>query len=161
LATLGEGHIAYVKQIRSEDVPGLFPQAPKIAPGLKLFALHAADGTPIMLTDSREAAIANAWSNELQAVSVHWTRLAGHRQQPFAAGGEPHLNSRYAGVCHRPGRRQTPVIFLELESDALRAVLGFIEVGSASIYNDRKIVRYLFARAWHDGRRLSASLSIL
>lgn len=71
LATLGEGHIAYVKQIRSEDVPDLFPQAPKIAPGLKLFALHSADGTPIMLTDSREAAIANAWSNELQAVSVH------------------------------------------------------------------------------------------
>ena len=46
-------------------------RSPKIAPGLKLFALHAADGTPIMLTDSREAAIANAWSNELQAVSVH------------------------------------------------------------------------------------------
>lgn len=71
LATLGEGHIAYVKQIRSEDVPGLFPQAPRIAPGVTLFALHAADGTPIMLTDSREAAIANAWSNELLAVSVH------------------------------------------------------------------------------------------
>jgi hypothetical protein len=71
LANLGEGHIAYVKQIRSEDVPTLFPQAPKVAPGLKLFALHSADGTPIMLTDSREAAIANAWSQELQAVSVH------------------------------------------------------------------------------------------
>ena len=71
LATLGEGHIAYVKQIRSEDVPGLFPQAPKIAPGLKLFALHAADGTPIMLTDSREAAIANAASQKLEMVSVH------------------------------------------------------------------------------------------
>ena len=71
LAHLGEGHIAYVKQVRSEDVPDLFPQAPKIAPGLKLFALHTASGQPIMLTDSREAAIANAWSNELQAVSVH------------------------------------------------------------------------------------------
>ena len=71
LATLGEGQLAYVKQIRSEDVAALFPQAPKIEPGLKLFSLHAADGTPIMLTDSREAAIANAWSNELQAVSVH------------------------------------------------------------------------------------------
>jgi hypothetical protein len=71
LEHLGEGHIAYVKQIRSEDVPGLFPQAPKIAPGLKLFALHAADGTPIMLTDSREAAVANAWSQELETVSVH------------------------------------------------------------------------------------------
>ena len=71
LATLGEGHIAYVKQIRSEYVPGLFPQAPHLAPGLKLFALYTASGTPIMLTDSREAAVANAWSNELQAVSVH------------------------------------------------------------------------------------------
>jgi hypothetical protein len=27
--------------------------------------------TPIMLTDSREAAIANAWSQELETVSVH------------------------------------------------------------------------------------------
>ena len=71
LAHLGEGHIAYVKQIRSEDVPGLFPMAPQMSPGMKLFALHAANGTPIMLTDTLEAAIANAWSNELQAVSVH------------------------------------------------------------------------------------------
>lgn len=71
LAQMGDGEIAYVKTIRSEDVPALFPQAPEIAPGLKLFALHAADGTPIMLTDSREAAIANAWSQELEMVSVH------------------------------------------------------------------------------------------
>ena len=73
LAHLGDGRIAYVKAIRSEDVAALFPQAqmPQMAPGQTLFALHAADGTPIMLTDSREAAIANAWSNELQAVSVH------------------------------------------------------------------------------------------
>ncbi len=71
LAQLGDGRIAYLKTIRSEDVPALFPQAPEIAPGLKLFALHAADGTPIMLTDSREAAIANAWKQELETVSVH------------------------------------------------------------------------------------------
>jgi len=71
LAHLGDGQIAYVKAIRSEDVPAMFPQAPEIAPGLKLFALHAADGTPIMVTDSREAAVANAWSHELQTVSVH------------------------------------------------------------------------------------------
>jgi hypothetical protein len=71
LAHLGDGHIAYVKAIRSEDVADLFPQAPKIAPGIQLFALHAADGTPIMLTDTREAAIANAWQQELQTLSVH------------------------------------------------------------------------------------------
>jgi hypothetical protein len=71
LAVLGGGKIAYVKVIRSEDVQALFPQAPKLQPGMLLFALHAADGTPIMLTDSREAAIANAWSQELETVSVH------------------------------------------------------------------------------------------
>ena len=71
LAHLGDGQIAYVKTVLSEDVRKLFPQAPQIAPGVRLFSLHAADGTPIMLTDSREAAIANAWSQELETVSVH------------------------------------------------------------------------------------------
>jgi hypothetical protein len=71
LAVLGGGEIAYVRPIRSEEVRTLFPQAPKLAPGLKLFSLHAADGTPIMITDSREAAEANAREHELDAVSVH------------------------------------------------------------------------------------------
>ena len=69
-ASLGGGHIAYVRTIRSEDAAEMFPQA-QIAPGLKLFTLHAADGTPIMLTDSRDAAIANAMENELVMLSVH------------------------------------------------------------------------------------------
>jgi hypothetical protein len=71
LAQLGGGRIAYLRSIRSEEVAALFPQAPQMAPGLDLFALLAADGTPIMLTDTREAAIANAWDNELEMVSVH------------------------------------------------------------------------------------------
>jgi hypothetical protein len=71
LARLGGGRIAYVRPISSEEVHALFPQVPEIAPGLKLFALLSADGTPIMLTDTREAAVANAWSNELETVSVH------------------------------------------------------------------------------------------
>ena len=71
LALLGGGKIAYVKSIRSEDVSSMFPQAPALQPGMQLFALHAADGTPMMLTDSREAAVASAWSQELETVSVH------------------------------------------------------------------------------------------
>jgi hypothetical protein len=71
LAVLGGGKIAYLRTIRSEDVQREFPQAPALAPGTLLYALHAADGTPIMLTDSREAALANAWSQELETVSVH------------------------------------------------------------------------------------------
>ena len=70
-AHLGDGAIAYVTTIKSEDARRLFPQAPAIRPGLRLFALLAADGSPIMLTDSKDAAIANAWEHELQTVSVH------------------------------------------------------------------------------------------
>lgn len=70
-AHLGDGAIAYVKEMRSEDVTRLFPQAPEIQPGLQLFALLSADGTPIVLTDTRDAAVANAWQNDLQTVSVH------------------------------------------------------------------------------------------
>jgi len=70
-ANLGGGQIAYIKPIRSEDVKAIFPQAPQLAPGLRLFALHAADGTPIMVTDTREAAIASARTHDLETVSVH------------------------------------------------------------------------------------------
>lgn len=70
-AHLGDGAIAYVKEMTSEDVARVFPQAPKIAPGLQLFALLGADGTPIVLTDTRDAAVANAWQNDLQTVSLH------------------------------------------------------------------------------------------
>ena len=70
-AVLGGGKITYVKPIRSEDVHSLYPEAPAMQPGIRLFALHAADGTPILVTDTREAAIANARTHELETVSVH------------------------------------------------------------------------------------------
>ncbi len=65
------GHITYIKALRSEDVARIFPQAPALQPGLDLFALLAADGTPILLTDSREAAVANAAEHDMVTVSVH------------------------------------------------------------------------------------------
>jgi hypothetical protein len=71
LAALGEGQMAYVKALRSDDVAKLFPQAPKIQPGLQLFALLSASGEPIVLTDTRDAAVANAWAHDLETVSLH------------------------------------------------------------------------------------------
>lgn len=71
LAQLGGSEIAYVKPIMSDSLKELFPEAPDMAPGIRLFALHAADGTPIMLTDSRESALAGAMEHELTPVSVH------------------------------------------------------------------------------------------
>ena len=71
LASLGLGEMAYVKPVRSDEVARLFPQAPKIEPGLQLFALVSASGEPILLTDNREAAVANAWAHDLTTVSLH------------------------------------------------------------------------------------------
>ena len=71
LAALGEGQVAYVRPMISDEVRQLFPQAPAMQPGLKLFALLSASGAPILLADSRDAALANAWAHDLQTVSVH------------------------------------------------------------------------------------------
>jgi len=70
-AALGGGEIAYLRPVRSEDVHSLFPQAPEMAPGVDLWALLSAAGQPIMLTDSKAAALAGARENDLQTVSVH------------------------------------------------------------------------------------------
>jgi hypothetical protein len=71
LASLGGGRVAYLKPMRSEEVNRLFPAAPALRPGLQLFALLAADGSPIAVTDSRDAAVANAMQHELEMMSVH------------------------------------------------------------------------------------------
>lgn len=70
-AALGGGQIAYLRPVRSEDVRTLFPQAPELAPGVSLWALLSAAGQPIMLTDSKAAAIASAHEADLETVSVH------------------------------------------------------------------------------------------
>lgn len=71
LAAMGNGEIAYVKRIASDDVNRLFPGVPEIEPGIPLFALLAADGKPIMLTDDRDVALAGARENNLVTVSLH------------------------------------------------------------------------------------------
>lgn len=71
LAHLGEGQVAYLRKISSDDLRGRFPGIGDIAPGLELWALFAANGQPILLSDARERAIAGAFENELTPVSIH------------------------------------------------------------------------------------------
>ena len=71
LASLGEGLVAYVKPIRSEELGTMFPEIPEVQPGLQLFALLGANGKPLIVTDSRDAALANAMQHELHMVSLH------------------------------------------------------------------------------------------
>jgi hypothetical protein len=71
LAELGGGRIAYVRALNADEARDLFPSMPPVAPELELWALLAADGSPIMLADSREAVLMNAHDNELETMSLH------------------------------------------------------------------------------------------
>jgi hypothetical protein len=71
LAQLGDGEVAYIKQLDPEVAEKLFPALQSTPKGIDLFAVLGADGTPLALTDSRNAAIANAIENDLVPMSVH------------------------------------------------------------------------------------------
>lgn len=71
LAALGEGNLAYLRQMTSDEMRARFPSARSIQPGLDLWALFAADGTPLAVSDDRGSILASASENELQTVSTH------------------------------------------------------------------------------------------
>lgn len=70
-ARLGDGHIAYVRQVETREAIRLFPSLKGIPEGIDLYALLSADGTPLSLRDDRNAAIADAMQHDLETVSVH------------------------------------------------------------------------------------------
>lgn len=70
-AKLGGGKVAYIKIMSTDEAKELFPAVEGLPAGIDLFALHAADGTPLALTDSRQAAVGHAMGDELEIASVH------------------------------------------------------------------------------------------
>ncbi len=54
---MGLNEMAYIKQVKVD--------------GHDAFAVHAADGTPLTINDSKEMALGSLFHNELNAVSVH------------------------------------------------------------------------------------------
>lgn len=71
LARLGGGHIAYIREMTSDEAKRMYPSVEGLPKGINLFALHGADGTPIALTDSLQAALGHAIDGELEVASVH------------------------------------------------------------------------------------------
>jgi hypothetical protein len=71
LAHIGEGVVAYLREIGSDELKGKFPGLPEIAPGTRLWALFAANGQPILLSDERNRALAGAFENDLTPVAIH------------------------------------------------------------------------------------------
>jgi hypothetical protein len=71
LAELGGGQVAYIKELSSDEASRMYPTIKGLPSGINLYALQAADGTPIALTDTLQAAIGHAMGDELEIASVH------------------------------------------------------------------------------------------
>jgi hypothetical protein len=72
LETMGLSEIVYIKPVTSEEIKAFdFETFGDIPDGMKLFAVHTANGIPVALLDDRDTAFAAAKQYEMQAVSVH------------------------------------------------------------------------------------------
>ena len=70
-ADLGAGEWAYIKPLTSEQAKAAFPSVDDLPPGVALYALLAADGTPLVLTDDEGTAISHAISDDLEIAQLH------------------------------------------------------------------------------------------
>ena len=65
--------IAYIKptNVAEARAQGIIPPGIKVPEGVKLYVLHAADGSVLGFTDAWDSAYGAALQNELTPVSVH------------------------------------------------------------------------------------------
>lgn len=71
LAEMGDGEVAYIKRMTNDQARALFPAVENMPKRGDVFSLHAADGTTLALTDSREAAHGHAIGDDLVINPVH------------------------------------------------------------------------------------------
>jgi hypothetical protein len=71
LAALGGGEMGYIREIGKTEAVKLLGPKVTVPKDAKLFCLYAADGTPMSISGSREAAVGSAFENEIMPMSVH------------------------------------------------------------------------------------------
>lgn len=71
LALLGEGDVGYIREIEVTEAKRLLGGQANVTPEARLFCLYNANGTPISISGSREAALGSAFEHELMPMSVH------------------------------------------------------------------------------------------
>jgi hypothetical protein len=71
LAHIGEGALAYIREIDSEDVAKMLGHRIVVPAGSKLFCLFNANGAPISISGTHAAAVGSALEHELLPISVH------------------------------------------------------------------------------------------
>ncbi len=70
-ARLGGEHVGYIRILSCDDARRMFPFLEGLPKDGTLYSLHGADGTPIALTDTLQAAIGHAEEGELAVVGLH------------------------------------------------------------------------------------------
>jgi hypothetical protein len=71
LAAMGGGAIGYVREIRAAEAAKMLGHRIALKPQATLFCLYNADGSPISISQTREAALGSASEHELVAIGVH------------------------------------------------------------------------------------------
>ncbi|MEO1067366.1 MAG: DUF1150 family protein [Pseudomonadota bacterium] len=71
LRHLGEEAFAYIRELSADDFEQLYPGVLDGDVPFKLYALLGADGEPLMISDDRSVAEANADEHDLEMVSLH------------------------------------------------------------------------------------------
>jgi hypothetical protein len=71
LAHIGGGVLAYVKELEAAEAKSLLGGNVALPKDGKLFGLFNADGSPISISGSRDAALGSALEHELIPASVH------------------------------------------------------------------------------------------
>jgi hypothetical protein len=71
LAHMGGGVLGYVREIEGASAKALLGGKTMFPPHAKLYALFNADGSPISISGSREAALGDAMNHDLIPASVH------------------------------------------------------------------------------------------
>ena len=71
LAALGRGEVAYVRSIDANAAKGILGPEASVPAGTEFFCLYLADGTPVSISGSREAALQSAAQHDLMTIAVH------------------------------------------------------------------------------------------
>jgi hypothetical protein len=73
LLAMGQNKTVYVRSVfaRILKAEGLIPAEASIEEEKILYAVHAADGTPLAIVDSRDMAFVGARQYDMEPVSVH------------------------------------------------------------------------------------------
>jgi hypothetical protein len=71
LAMLGNGALGYIREIEPDNAAKLLGPQINVPGDIRLYCLYGADGTPMSISASFEAAFAAARQHELTPVTVH------------------------------------------------------------------------------------------